>query len=61
VTVSEGTNIVVGSDPQVIRHNVEEILAGHGKIGTIPELWDGHASQRLAKVLIDNLRLAGEG
>jgi UDP-N-acetylglucosamine 2-epimerase (non-hydrolysing) len=61
VTVSEGTNIVVGSDPQVIRHKVEEILAGHGKIGTIPELWDGHASQRLAKVLIDNLRLAGKG
>jgi UDP-N-acetylglucosamine 2-epimerase (non-hydrolysing) len=60
VTVSEGTNIVVGFDPEAIRHNVEEILAGRAKIGAIPELWDGRASQRLAKVLIHNLRLACE-
>jgi len=61
VTVSEGTNILVGSDPQTIRNSVEEILAGRGKTGAIPELWDGRASQRLAKVLIDNLRCAREG
>jgi len=61
VTVSEGTNVIVGTDLHAIRHNVEEILAGRAKIGAIPELWDGCASQRLAKVLIDNLRLACEG
>jgi len=55
VTVSVGTNTVVGADPQLIRHTVEEILAGRGKTGAIPELWDGHASQRAARVLIDNL------
>jgi UDP-N-acetylglucosamine 2-epimerase (non-hydrolysing) len=55
VTVSVGTNTVVGSDPEIIRDAVGEILAGRGKVGAIPELWDGRASQRVANVLIDSL------
>jgi UDP-N-acetylglucosamine 2-epimerase (non-hydrolysing) len=54
VTVSVGTNTVVGSDPQMIRDAVREILAGRGKAGAIPELWDGRASQRAASVLMGN-------
>jgi UDP-N-acetylglucosamine 2-epimerase (non-hydrolysing) len=54
ITVSVGTNTVVGSDPQVIRNAVGEILAGRGKVGTVPELWDGRASERAARVLISN-------
>jgi UDP-N-acetylglucosamine 2-epimerase (non-hydrolysing) len=56
VTVSVGTNIVVGCDPKAIRDNVEEILVGRAKVGTIPDLWDGRASERAAEVLIDHLR-----
>ncbi|MBW2378374.1 MAG: UDP-N-acetylglucosamine 2-epimerase (non-hydrolyzing) [Deltaproteobacteria bacterium] len=56
VTVSVGTNTVVGSDPQRIQAVVREILAGRGKTGSVPELWDGRASQRAADVLIDNLK-----
>jgi UDP-N-acetylglucosamine 2-epimerase (non-hydrolysing) len=61
--VSVGTNIVVGSDPQMIRDAVQEILAGRGKVGAIPELWDGRASQRAASVLMGNAahRSACEG
>lgn len=55
VTVSVGTNIVVGSDQKAIRHNIEEILAGRAKVGTIPDLWDGRASERAARVLMDYL------
>lgn len=55
VTVSVGTNTVVGSDSHLMRRAVEEILAGRGKTGAIPELWDGRASLRAARVLIDNL------
>ena len=55
VTVSVGTNIVVGSEPKAIRDNVEEILAGRAKVGAIPDLWDGQASERAAEVLIDYL------
>jgi UDP-N-acetylglucosamine 2-epimerase (non-hydrolysing) len=55
VTVSVGTNTVVGADPQMIRGAVGEILAGRGKAGAVPELWDGRASQRAASVLMGYL------
>jgi UDP-N-acetylglucosamine 2-epimerase (non-hydrolysing) len=61
VTVSVGTNIVVGSDPLAIRNTVEDFLAGRTKTGAIPELWDGRAGERVAKVLIDHLRPVCEG
>jgi UDP-N-acetylglucosamine 2-epimerase (non-hydrolysing) len=56
VTVSVGTNIIVGSDSEAIRHNVEKILAGQPKSGTIPDLWDGRASERVAKALMASVR-----
>lgn len=55
VTVSVGTNTVVGPNPERIRDSVEQILAGNGKRGSVPELWDGRASQRTAAVLVDYL------
>jgi UDP-N-acetylglucosamine 2-epimerase (non-hydrolysing) len=53
VTVSVGTNTVVGSDPQTIIAAAREILDGRGKVGVVPDLWDGRASQRVARVLTD--------
>ncbi len=47
VTVTEGTNTVVGTDPGQIVASVAEILSGGGKRGRIPELWDGHAAERI--------------
>jgi len=51
VTVSEGTNTIVGSDPERIRTEVAEVLAGRGKRGRRPALWDGRAAERIADVL----------
>ena len=48
ITVEEGTNTVVGQDPARILAVTEDILRTGGKAGRIPELWDGHASQRIA-------------
>ena len=48
ITVEQGTNILVGSNRAAIFGSVEEILAGRGKHGCIPELWDGHAAERIA-------------
>ncbi len=56
VTVSEGTNTVVGSDPAAILAAVDEILAGRGKGGRIPELWDGHAAERIRDCLVRHYR-----
>ena len=48
ITVEQGTNTMVGRDLQAIRDGVAEILAGRGKRGRVPELWDGHAADRIA-------------
>jgi hypothetical protein len=53
VTVAVGTNTIVGSDRQLIVDTVTEILGGRAKVGTVPDLWDGQASERAAKVLVD--------
>jgi len=48
ITVEQGTNAVVGRKRALILRCVAEVLAGGGKRGRIPELWDGHASERIA-------------
>jgi UDP-N-acetylglucosamine 2-epimerase (non-hydrolysing) len=53
VTVSLGTNVLVGGDPEKLRSELSRVLAGNGKKGTIPPLWDGHAGERIAAVLAD--------
>jgi UDP-N-acetylglucosamine 2-epimerase (non-hydrolysing) len=50
VTVTEGTNTVVGSNPERIKAEAAKILAGQGKAGRIPKLWDGRAAERIALV-----------
>ena len=47
ITVEQGTNTLVGRDPAAILRAVDEILAGRGKRGRVPELWDGRAAERI--------------
>ena len=51
VTVTMGTNTLVGQDGHKLASELSAILAGRGKRGTLPPLWDGHASERIADVL----------
>jgi UDP-N-acetylglucosamine 2-epimerase (non-hydrolysing) len=51
VTVTDGTNVLVGSDPSLIREAVEKILRGDGKRGRVPHLWDGKAAERTVEIL----------
>jgi len=48
ITVEQGTNILVGRDRDAILGAIQEILAGRGKCGRVPEFWDGHAAERIA-------------
>jgi UDP-N-acetylglucosamine 2-epimerase (non-hydrolysing) len=50
VTVTQGTNTVVGVDPSRIVGEARRALGGLGKAGRIPPLWDGRASERIAEV-----------
>ncbi|MGH8682533.1 MAG: non-hydrolyzing UDP-N-acetylglucosamine 2-epimerase [Burkholderiales bacterium] len=51
ITVEEGTNVIVGRDRALALRLLDEIVAGGGKRGRSPELWDGHASERIANHL----------
>ena len=51
ITVTEGTNHVVGLDPETVARHVEELLRGESKQWRIPELWDGRAAERIVGVL----------
>jgi len=49
ITVDQGSNTVVGQDPEKILAAFDGILRHGGKAGRIPELWDGHAATRIAQ------------
>lgn len=51
VTVTQGTNRLVGSDPSVIREEVRKVLDGGAPAARVPDLWDGRAAGRIADVL----------
>lgn len=51
VTVTHGTNIVVGRDIHRILKEVKRILNGEGKTGTVPALWDGKTAQRICRII----------
>ena len=51
ITVTLGTNILVGRDSQRIREEFERIISGQTKVGRIPPLWDGRAAERIAETI----------
>jgi UDP-N-acetylglucosamine 2-epimerase (non-hydrolysing) len=51
VTVALGTNKLLGEDPESLVGEVAAILAGKGKKGTVPPLWDGKAGDRIAAII----------
>jgi len=51
VTVTLGTNILVGQDGARLRSELGKVLQGKQKQGEVPPLWDGHAGQRIAEIL----------
>lgn len=51
VTVTHGTNVIVGPDPERMRREVSAILSGKAKAGRIPDLWDGSTAKRIVDVL----------
>ncbi|MHB1239484.1 MAG: non-hydrolyzing UDP-N-acetylglucosamine 2-epimerase [Gammaproteobacteria bacterium] len=53
ITVDQGTNTVVGTDPHKILAVARDILNTGGKGGRVPELWDGHAARRIRHILAD--------
>jgi len=55
VTVDEGSNVLVGTDPVRILAEAHKVLRGEGKQGRRPHLWDGKAAERIVAVLAAEL------
>jgi UDP-N-acetylglucosamine 2-epimerase (non-hydrolysing) len=51
VTVTLGTNTLVGQDMGRLRGEVSRILDGGARRGQVPPLWDGRAGERIAEVI----------
>ena len=52
ITVSLGSNTLVGREIEVLLQETRKVLAGRAKQGEIPPLWDGHAADRIAAALV---------
>ena len=50
-TCTIGTNELIGTKPEAIKPALDMLFAGQWKKGAIPELWDGHAAERIVEIL----------
>ena len=55
VTIEEGTNVLVGTDPEAILNAAWQVMEGRGKGGRLPDLWDGQAAGRIVTALLETV------
>ena len=55
VTITQGTNQLVGTNKERIIQYGQEALQGNGKAGQIPKFWDGKTSARIVDVLLQTI------
>lgn len=59
VTITRGTNRLVGTRPERIVEAARQVLGGAVEKSAAPELWDGHAAERIVEVLARRLGVRG--
>lgn len=60
VTVDIGSNILAGTDPERVRKAIDDVVSGNVKPGRVPELWDGHAAERIVTIIGQELSQHGQ-
>ena len=53
ITLTQGTNTLVGTDRKKILEVADDTLKNGGKTGRIPDAWDGHAAERIVEIIND--------
>ena len=62
ITVKQGTNQLVGRDLAKLRHAAQELVrTPKEQRKTSPPLWDGHAAERIAQVIVRQRIVSCEG
>lgn len=51
ITITEGTNRLIGLDPCRLAAELDDLPAGRSQAGKIPEFWDGKAAERILAAL----------
>jgi UDP-N-acetylglucosamine 2-epimerase (non-hydrolysing) len=46
-TVTQGTNELIGTNPEAVKPALKKLMSGSWKSGSVPEKWDGKASERI--------------
>lgn len=52
ITVTRGTNRIVGTDPGDIYESWRSVVEGRWPKGEMPDLWDGEAAKRVVRALL---------
>ncbi len=55
ITITEGSNLLIGEDMHLLLESVHDILNNKWKKGKIPKFWDGKTAKRVVKVLQKSL------
>jgi UDP-N-acetylglucosamine 2-epimerase (non-hydrolysing) len=50
-TITVGTNVLVGEDPERLAKAVEDMVNGNWKNSGIPDRWDGRSAERILRIL----------
>ncbi|HEX2930562.1 MAG TPA: UDP-N-acetylglucosamine 2-epimerase, partial [Candidatus Binatia bacterium] len=53
VTLTHGTNVLVGADPTKIITEFSRVLQDGKKPPTAPYYWDGNAAKRIVQILLE--------
>ena len=52
-TVSVGSNVLVGEDPEKLRDALSQLLADNWKKCALPDRWDGRTAERIIQILLN--------
>lgn len=52
ITLEIGSNKLIGFNYPRLEHEIEIILTGQAKAFSVPPLWDGHAAERIAEIMV---------